>query len=168
MVTVTGEQWASWDAFYLMRRRLDQTLDAELQRTSSVSAPEYETLIALNRSSDRRLRAKDLAAAMGWEKSRVSHQVSRMEKRGLIERMPCETDGRGAWIQLTADGRRAVLGAMRGHTAALRRYFFDVLDEQQRGHLTEISGAVLAALGEPRDDDASDRDDDMGPDTGRA
>lgn len=152
MATVTSNEWEAWHAFHRMRRNLDRVLDQTLQAESQVSSAEYETLIALNGTADRRMRVKELAAVMGWEKSRVSHQVARMEKRGLIERAACETDARGSWIELTPDGRRAVLGAMRGHNAALRRYFFDVLDADERKSLSEMSARVLAAIGGPADD----------------
>ncbi|HEV7957282.1 MAG: hypothetical protein JWL94_1059 [Microbacteriaceae bacterium] len=143
---ITEEQWHAWHAFYAMRRRLDHALDAGLQRESSISAAEYETLVALHRTPGRRLRVTELAVAMGWEKSRVSHQVSRMEKRGFVSRTSCETDARGWWIEMTTEGRRTVLRAMRGHTEAIRRYFFDQLDEDQAELLTELSARVLSGI----------------------
>ena len=146
MTTATAEQWQAWHTFYVMRRRLDNALDRELQRESAISAAEYETLIALHQAPDHQLRVKDLAIAMSWEKSRVSHQVTRMEKRGFIERTKCATDARGAWVTLTTRGRRTVFTAMRGHNRALERYFFEVLDDRQTSELAEISERMLAAL----------------------
>lgn len=149
----TEDQWETWHAFYWMRRRLDRTLDLQLQRDSDISAAEYEVLIALNRSPDRRQRSRDLALAIGWEKSRLSHQLSRMERRALVERVACETDARGLWIGLTTRGRRTVLAAMRGHTAALERFFFDQLDDDSARVLRAFSERVVTAMGHPADDE---------------
>jgi DNA-binding MarR family transcriptional regulator len=130
-----------------MRRGLDRALDIQLQQDSHVSASEYEVLRALDQTEDRRLRIRDLALLIGWEKSRVSHLVARMEKRDLVGRAACPTDLRGSLITLTATGRRAVIGATRGHVAAIRKYFFDVLQSEDVQRLTEISQRVVGALG---------------------
>ena len=143
-----------WRTFYSMRRNLDRALDLQLQRDSGVSASEYEILIALSDAPGRRLRIKDIARSVGWEKSRVSHLVTRMEKRELLGRAECETDARSSWIGLTANGRRAVLGAMSNHIAAIRRYFFDVLDDDEAASLSSVSHRVMAAIGCAADEDA--------------
>jgi DNA-binding MarR family transcriptional regulator len=94
------------------------------------------------------LRARELAETLSWEKSRVSHQVTRMEKRQLVERRECDTDLRGSWVGLTADGKRAVLGTMREHSASIRRYFLDVLTpaefELRHGAQSKEKCAVLS------------------------
>ena len=143
-----------WRTFYSMRRHLDRALDLQLQRDSGVSASEWEILIALSDAPGRRLRIKDIARSIGWEKSRVSHLVTRMEKRELLGRAECEADGRSSWIGLTANGRRAVLGAMSGHIAAIRRYFFDVLVDDEVARLSSGSHRVIAAIGCGADEDA--------------
>ena len=142
-----------WRTFYSMRRTLDRALDLQLQRDSQVSASEYEILLAINLAPGRQLRVKDIAGAIGWEKSRVSHLVARMEKRGLLSRTECELDARGSWIILTADGRRAILGATRGHVAAIRRYFFDVLGDDEAERLKSLSARVVQAIGCAADED---------------
>jgi DNA-binding MarR family transcriptional regulator len=150
MDTVTEEQWRAWDAFHAMRRQLDRALDQSLQEGVSLSAAEYETLIALGRTPDRRLRVTELARAMGWEKSRVSHLIGRMEKRGLIARRSCATDARGAWVVATFDGRRAALRAMRGHNRALQDCVFEVLSDEETAELGRLSSKMLAALDRAR------------------
>ncbi|KQQ25542.1 MarR family winged helix-turn-helix transcriptional regulator [Frondihabitans sp. Leaf304] len=142
---LTEDDWAVWDAFYSMRRRLDRALEVQLHEESGVSAPEYEMLVGLGRSRDRRLRVRDIAEQIGWEKSRVSHQVTRMERRGFVRRSDCDSDGRGTWVEMTADGRRAMLEASRGHNEAIKRYFVDLLgDDADR--LSAFSERVLGAL----------------------
>ncbi|BDZ48806.1 MarR family transcriptional regulator [Frondihabitans sucicola] len=148
---LTEDEWSVWDTFYAMRRRLDRALEVRLYEGSGVSAPEYEILAGLGRSADRRLRVRDIAEQIGWEKSRVSHQVTRMEKRGLVRRSECDSDARGTWVELTPDGRRAMLESSRGHNEAIKRYFVDVLGEEGES-LRAFSQRVLDAIG----DDASD------------
>jgi DNA-binding MarR family transcriptional regulator len=144
----------TWASFYAMRRRLDRALDLQLQRESGLSASEYEILVAINVSENRQLRIKEIAQSIGWEKSRVSHLVTRMERRDLVTRTECDTDARGSWIGLTASGRRTVLGAIRGHSAAVRRYFFDVLTPADAETLEALSDRVIDAIGCGADEDA--------------
>lgn len=144
---LTEDEWVVWDAFYTMRRRLDRALEVQLHEGSGVSAPEYEILAGLGRSADRRLRVRDIAEQIGWEKSRVSHQVTRMEKRGLVRRSECDQDARGTWVELTADGRRAMLESSRGHNEAIKRYFVSALGGEAES-LRAFSQRVLDAIGD--------------------
>ena len=146
---VSEEEWAVWRKFYAMRRQLDRALEDQLQRDAGISGPDYEILLSLFESPQRRLRSRDLSERIGWEKSRISHQVTRMESRGLVERSECEDDLRGTWIGLTSDGRRAVLGAMRKHTTAIRALFFDVLTDDEKATLGSASDRVLEAINPP-------------------
>jgi len=153
--SLSSDQVELWRSFYTMRRKLDRALDLQLQRESGVSSSEYEILLSLNEAPKRQLRIKDIAGTIGWEKSRVSHLVTRMERRGLLNRTDCEVDGRGSWIGLTTLGRRTIIGATRGHTDAIRRYFFDALTPQQTTAIAELSPHVIEAIGcDSYDDDA--------------
>ena len=153
--SLSGDRVELWRSFYAMRRKLDRALDLQLQRESGVSASEYEILLSLNEAPQRRLRIKDIAGTIGWEKSRVSHLVTRMERRGLLNRADCEVDGRGSWIGLTTVGRRTIIGATRGHTDAIRRYFFDVLTPQEIAAIAELSPRVIDAIGCASEEDAA-------------
>jgi DNA-binding MarR family transcriptional regulator len=144
--TLTGAEWGTWRSFRSMRRQLDRALEAQLQRDSAISIPEFEILFTLNDVTSRQLRIKDIAAHTGWEKSRVSHQVSRLERRGLLVRRECETDGRGSWLSLTPAGQRAVTDATLAHSEAIRTYFFAVLHGDDEARLLAFSRRVLEAI----------------------
>jgi DNA-binding MarR family transcriptional regulator len=133
-------------AFYLMRRGFDRTLDVQLQHDNGISISELEVLMALVRSPGRRLRVRDLVALTGWEKSRVSHQVTRMAARGLVERQDCAEDRRASWIQLTGEGRRVVVRALPEHTATIRRILYDAITHEQQEALLAISERMTAAM----------------------
>jgi DNA-binding MarR family transcriptional regulator len=143
---VTQDEWDTWRALIDMRRTLDLTIDRQLQRDADISGSEFGVLINLFEAEEKQLRVGDLGIALGWEKSRVSHQVSRMERRGMVERRKCDSDARGTWVGLTPDGSRAVLHAMRDHSATLRRHFFDVLAPEELALLRSASERVLGTI----------------------
>ncbi len=147
-----GHDWVTWDTYHDAWRRLDRALDHAVQEGAGISIPEFEILIGLHRDPDHRLRVRDIAAGIGWEKSRVSHQVTRMVVRGLVERADCPTDGRGSWVSMTPDGRRAVLSGIRAHTAALEDLFWRPVGTDA-GTLRSVSERVHTAIG-PADVDA--------------
>ncbi|MEO7374860.1 MAG: MarR family winged helix-turn-helix transcriptional regulator [Terrimesophilobacter sp.] len=143
---LTGAEWDAWRSFSAMRRRLDRALEFELQHDCDVSLPEFEILLALRHAPGQQLRIKDIAQRIDWEKSRVSHQVTRLERRRLLVRSVCETDARGWWVSLTPAGSQAVLRAVGAHQNAVRRYFFDVLQEGEESRINDLSTRVVDAI----------------------
>ena len=135
-----------WRQFLVMTGRLRRSLGAELQRDTGLSEGDYGVLVALSEAEDERLRPSEIGAAIQWEKSRLSHHLSRMEQRGLVRRMPCKTDNRGALVAMTAAGRRALERAAPGHVDHVRRVFLDSLTPEQVVALGDIADAVLAQL----------------------
>src|SRR3954470_2424314 len=132
-VSDIGEaDWSVWRSFVMMRRQLDRALEHRLQEDAGLSGADFEILLPLFRTPDNQLRARDLVELLGWEKSRVSHQVTRMTARGLVERRECPTDLRGSWVTLLPEGRRAVLRASRANANELRRLFFDALTDEEK------------------------------------
>lgn len=156
---LTDDELELFRAFHLMRRGFDRTLDAQLQHDDGISISELEVLMALVRSPGRRLRVRDLVDITGWEKSRVSHQVTRMASRGLVERQECAEDRRATWIHLTGDGRRVVVRALPKHSATIRRILFDALTPDQQDALLGIARTMNTAISE-EDPPAPDDDED--------
>jgi DNA-binding MarR family transcriptional regulator len=141
-------QQSTWRRFLAVQRRLPARLGRHLQRDSGLSPADYEILVNLSESARGRMRAFEIGRATQWEKSRLSHHLSRMAQRGLIERQTCEADTRYADIVLTDAGRAAIERAAAQHAAHVRHYFVDALTADQLAALDEICGAVLARLGE--------------------
>jgi DNA-binding MarR family transcriptional regulator len=136
----------AWRALQFMQMRLDAELARQLAVASGLSYPDYVVLVALTDQPDGRLRLFELGRVLGWEKSRLSHHVSRMVARGLVEKEPCDSDRRGAHVVVTAAGRAEIEAAAPGHVAAVRRLFVDRLTPAQIDAIAEAAEAVLAGL----------------------
>lgn len=149
MTTTTAEERELWRTFFVMRRQLELTLERRLQADAGISSADFEILSALSEEPTGQLRAGRIADIIGWEKSRVSHQLSRMEQRGLLTRVECDDDARGVWVVLTDQGGAAVASALRDHAHAIREYFFDVLDDEHKDALLAASRRVLDVINPP-------------------
>lgn len=113
---------------------------------SALSTADYEVLVVLSETPEGVLRAGELGRSTGWEKSRLSHHIKRMESRGLVERQDCVTDGRGLLVAITPHGRRVIEAAAPGHVDAVRQYVIDGLTAEQLRVLAEIGDLVGARL----------------------
>lgn len=144
--------WLSADAQQLWRRwlrlnaELPVVLHRELQADAGLSLSDFEVLVKLTDAPEGRVRVTDLARELNWERSRVSHHVTRMERRGLVERSECRSDGRGAWVVLTDQGRAAIERAAPGHAATVRRLIFDTLTAQELKVMSGVIDKVLSRL----------------------
>lgn len=138
----------AWRAMQEMHRTLGAAVERQLVRDAGLSGADYQVLVPLSEAPEGRLRARDLARGAGWEKSRLSHQMRRMEQRGLVEREDCLTDARGAYVRLTAAGRRAIETAAPEHVETVRRLFFDVLSAGEVDVLASVADRVLSRLAE--------------------
>jgi DNA-binding MarR family transcriptional regulator len=141
-----AREQAAWRAYLDMTAKLQAQLNRELQQQCGISIADYSVLVRLSEHADARLRVLELARALGWEKSRLSHHLSRMQQRGLVARSNCSEDRRGAWIVLTDKGREAVVDAAPRHVESVRRYVFAQLDDQQVEALGQIARTVADVL----------------------
>ena len=93
------------------------------------------------------IRARDLCLEIGWDRSRLSHHLRRMEQRGLVVREECSEDARGTMVRLTDAGRRAIEGAAPQHVENVRRYFFETLSKQELETLSAVFECLLEKVG---------------------
>jgi DNA-binding MarR family transcriptional regulator len=138
----------AWRSFQQMQMRLLARLARDLGAHSGLSYQDYAVLVALTDQPEGGMRLFQLGHELGWEKSRISHQVTRMAKRGLVEKRTCGSDRRGAVVVVTESGRDEIGAAAPSHLRAVRRLFIDRLTPAQLENLTDIADTVLAAVTE--------------------
>jgi DNA-binding MarR family transcriptional regulator len=143
---LTAQEERVWRRWLTLNARLSATLQKELHDDSGLSMPDFEVLVHLTDSPEGRMRVTDLARLLQWERSRVSHHVTRMEGRRLVQRVECAEDGRGAFIVITPQGRAAIEQAAPGHVETVRRLVFDVLSPAEVDALATIVEKALAEL----------------------
>jgi DNA-binding MarR family transcriptional regulator len=139
----------AWRALQFMQMRLEGELARQLAADSGLSYPDYVVLVALTDRADGKLRQFELAEVLGWEKSRLSHHVTRMATRGLVKKEACNDDRRGGFVVITKRGRKEIDAAAPGHVAAVRRLFIDHLTPGQLAAVGEAAEVVLDALNPP-------------------
>jgi DNA-binding MarR family transcriptional regulator len=138
----TPDELAVWREYVETAEAIRQALAAGLQATSGVSPGDYAVLLALSESEGHRLRSSALAEGIGWERSRLSHHLGRMESRGLICRRKSGNDSRGAEVELTDEGARTFRASSAPHLRLVRRFFIDALAPDD----LEAVGRVAASL----------------------
>jgi DNA-binding MarR family transcriptional regulator len=138
-----------WRALRELIWGFESAMDRQLIRDSELSGVEYSVLAALSEAEDGVMRARDIAQALDWERSRLSHLLKRMEAKGLVERTECESDARGFNISMTDAGHKAIVQAAPGHVSFVRENVFDPLTKDERDALhsaaTKIQASIRAA-----------------------
>ncbi|MGH3949436.1 MAG: MarR family winged helix-turn-helix transcriptional regulator [Pseudonocardiaceae bacterium] len=129
-----------------MHAQLNARINRRLQAHSDLSLADFSVLVALTDRPDARVRYAELAQSLQWAKSRLSHHIARMTKRGLVDRQECPQDGRGAFVVLTPEGRRVIEQAAPQHVETVRELFLDHLTTEQIETLRAISEQVLSRL----------------------
>ena len=149
MLVVAKPRWLDdrqqqvWQAYLHLNQHLYATLEDQLMRDAGLSGADYKVLHPLSEAPGGVLRARELGTEIGWDRSRLSHHVTRMEKRGLVAREECAEDGRGLMVRLTDAGRKAIEGAAPNHAEAVHRYFFDLLSDKELETLAAVFDRVL-------------------------
>lgn len=132
-----------------MHAQLMARLHRQLQNDSGLSLADFDVLVQLTDRPDPRMRVGELGQALQWEKSRLSHHVARMQRRGLVLREDCPDDARGAYVVLTEQGRTAIEQAAPTHVETVRKLVFDPLTADDVEALASIADRVLEQLNTP-------------------
>lgn len=140
------DQQRLWRRWVALSSELPAALHRQLQADSGLSLQDFEVLVRLTEAPDGRARVTDLAHAVGWERSRLSHHIKRMQGRGLVTREECCDDGRGAFIALTPSGRESIVQAAPGHARTVRDLVFASMADAEMGAVTSFLEGVLDRL----------------------
>jgi DNA-binding MarR family transcriptional regulator len=143
-----NQQW-HWRAYIYATTLLHEKLSRELQDAHGLTLADYEILVRLSEAPDRQLRMSHLAEATLASRSRLSHQIDRLAKQGLVRREACETDRRGANAVLTEHGWDTLVEAAPTHVAGVREHLVDLLTPEQFAALGDALAVVARHLESP-------------------
>jgi DNA-binding MarR family transcriptional regulator len=140
-----SEQHA-WRSFVRLQHKLIGRLARDVQTGCGLSTTDYGVLVELTDVPEGRQRLLELAKALEWEKSRMSHHIDRMVKRGLVVREEGQSDKRVTFVAVTPAGREALAAAAPHHVEAVRRLFIDPLTPAELAMFAQISNRILDEL----------------------
>ena len=144
----TSQELGVWRAYVETSEYVRQAMAAGLHATSGISPGDYGILLALSEAEEGRLRSSVLAEGIGWERSRLSHHLGRMESRGLICRKKSDNDSRGAVVELTDEGARMFRASSAPHLRLIRQLFIEALTPEDLEDLGRIVGKLRQHLKE--------------------
>lgn len=136
----------AWRAYVVGTELMRQQLHRELQAAHGMTIADYEVLVQLSEREGRQMRMSELAGRIAASKSRLSHQVARMERAGLVRRLDCPDDARGVIAELTDKGMDQLRAAAPTHLAGVRAHLIDLLTESEQDTLATIFERVLKHL----------------------
>jgi len=142
---LTPAELKLWQSFMLAQHDLERVISADLA-SSNLSHADYAVLVALSGGDSHGIRVGRLRDWIGWESSRLAHQLRRMEQRGLVDRRRASEDGRGTVVTITDEGRARIVAAAPGHVETVRRFFMDLMTNEQREVLQEVFHRVNDAV----------------------
>ncbi len=137
----------AWRGLLRVHAALAKSLDADLEREHGLPLSSYEVLVVLQDAEGRRMRMCDLASSVVLSRSGLTRLVDRLERDGLVVRVACPGDARGAFAKLTPAGREKLAAARGTHLRGVRRMFLDLLAEDEQELLGDVWERVLAARG---------------------
>ncbi len=143
---LNAEEMRAWRAYVVGKALLDAQLNRDLQEEHQLALADYELLVRLSEAPCGQARMSTLAEQVASSKSRISHQVGRMEKAGLVRRQECPGDRRGVFAVLTSHGREVLRSAAPTHLRGVRDHLVDLLSDQERFVLAEVFERVVSQL----------------------
>jgi DNA-binding MarR family transcriptional regulator len=149
---LSDEEQRAWGSYIRLAKMLMRQLDRDLH-PFGLSTNDYEILVELSEAPGNRLRMTELADLTAQSRSRLSHQITRMEVKGLVRREGCEGDKRGTFAVITSRGLATIERIAPSHVESVRRHFMDHIPAEYLGVLTDACQPVLERLRKVRDRD---------------
>lgn len=141
---LTEKEMELWRLILRGDWRIDRTIDETLQRGEGLTDAEFSVLVVLTEAEEPAVRLKEICRQLEWDRSRTSHQITRMERRGLVIKEKSECDARGVQVRVTEEGRRRIEAAAPGHVEVVRNLVFDHITEEEFAALKSFYTKVLA------------------------
>jgi len=128
---LSQEQQEIWRSWLSATSLLPDQLGRDLQQDSGLTIADYEILVKLSEAFDQKIRMSELAERTLSSRSRLSHQIDRMEKSRLVIREECPDDRRGSFAVLTEKGKNLLVNAAPAHVESVRRHLVDILTPEE-------------------------------------
>lgn len=141
---LTGSEQDLWRHLLASIRKINRGMEETLLACGDISVAEFSVLVSLSEAPEHTLRLRELCTELEWDRSRASHQITRMEKRGLVRKEKCAGDARGVEVVMTQSGRERLEAAVPEHVESVRRMVFDHLDPADAPALQRFCEGVLA------------------------
>ena len=143
---LNAEEMRAWRAYVIGKQLLDIQLNRDLQEEHQLALADYELLVRLSEAPSGRVRMSALAEQVAASKSRISHQIARMEQAGLVQRQECPGDRRGVFAVITSHGQEVLGNAAPTHVRGVRDNLVDLLSTEERSVLAEVFERVMKHL----------------------
>ncbi|ONI72616.1 MarR family transcriptional regulator [Actinosynnema sp. ALI-1.44] len=143
---LTAAELRAWRAYVIGSERLRQRLNTELQERHDLPLADYEVLVRLSEQEKGQMRMTQLAEEVAQSKSRLSHQISRLEAAGLVRRTHCPNDARGVLAEITETGVAQLRTAAPTHVDGVRDHLVDLITPEERDVLATVFERVLTHL----------------------
>ncbi len=143
---LSADQQRAWRAYLVGTTLLMDRLERDLRDSHDLSLPEYEILVRLSEAPERRLRMAELASSVKNSRSRITHTIARLERKGLVERRQCASDGRGVFAELTDVGHDKLVAAAPAHVASVREGLIDAVAPEDIEAIGRAFTAVATLL----------------------
>lgn len=140
----------SWRAFVVGANLLRRQLHRDLAEAHKLSLVDYEVLVQLS-ERDGSVRMSELAGDVGATKSKLSHQISRLEDAGFVRRRLCPDDARGVLAELTEEGAEMLRQAAPTHVDGVRDHLVDLMTPEEQAVVAAVFERVIAHLDTPSD-----------------
>lgn len=151
------DQGRVWDTMSRLLIRLPAVLDNQLRQDEGIAHFDYVVMSALAMSGIGQMRLSDVAELVDCSLSRLSHTVSRLERKGWAVRLPDPVDGRCTLAHLTDAGWDKVAASGPGHVRTVREVVFDALTDDQAEQLRIVGELIIEAMDTRRADAAVDQ-----------
>ncbi len=143
---LSKDQQVHWRSWITAASVLPELLSRELQESFGLTITDYEILVRLSEAPDKQVRMSELATKTLLSRSRLSHQIDRLENRGLVTRQVCADDRRGQLCVMTNKGWETLVAAAPLHVAGVRKHFVDQLSDSEYEALGKALGKIAKHL----------------------
>lgn len=143
---LNADERRAWLALLSINTLLPAALDTQLQAAGKLSLFDYNVLAMLSEAEGRFLPMSELAARTSASLSRLSHVVTKLQRRGWVEREAHPGDARVTVAHLTEAGMETIVSLAPGHVDAVRALMLDAMTDDDVADLARIAEKIVARL----------------------